>query len=113
VPEDEVAYNLVRVLRDAVAPGSYIALSHGSTEESPPDIVEQSEQIYARTTDPLKLRSRVEIEAFFAGLDLVEPGLVYAALWRPEGPDDLFLDHPEGAPILVGVGQKRAPNEAR
>src|SRR5919202_2110016 len=39
VPEDEVAYNLVRVLRDAVAPGSYIALSHGSTEESPPDIV--------------------------------------------------------------------------
>ena len=113
VPEDEVAYNLVRVLRDAVAPGSYIAISHGSTEEVSPDIVEQSEQIYARTTDPLKLRSRAEIEAFFAGLDLVEPGLVYAALWRPEGPDDLFLDHPEGAPILVGVGQKRAPNEAR
>src|SRR5919202_5107409 len=73
VPEDEVAYNLVRVLRDAVAPGSYIAISHGSTEESPPDLVEQSEQIYARTTDPLKLRTRAEIEAFFAGLDLVEP----------------------------------------
>src|SRR5919202_192628 len=106
VPEDEVAYNLVRVLRDAVAPGSYIAISHGSTEESPPDLVEQSEQIYARTTDPLKLRSRAEIEAFFTGLDLVEPGVVYAALWRPEGPDDLFLDHPERAPGFVGVGRK-------
>ena len=113
VPEDEVAYNLVRVLRDAVAPGSYIAISHGTNEDVPRDLLEQTELLYARSSDPLKSRSRAEIEAFFAGLDLVEPGVVFAPLWRPEGPDDLFLDHPERAPILVGVGRKPAENEAR
>ena len=106
VPEDEVAYNLVRVLRDAVAPGSYLAIWHGTNEDAPPDLLEQTEQFYAQSSDPLKSRSRAEIEAFFAGLDLVEPGMVYAPLWRPEGPDDLFLDHPERAPIIVGVGRK-------
>jgi hypothetical protein len=106
VPEDEVACNLVRVLCDAVAPGSYIAISHGTNQDVPRDLLEQTERLYARSTDPLKARSRAEIEAFFAGLDLVEPGVVYAPLWRPEGPDDLFLDHPERAPILAGVGRK-------
>jgi hypothetical protein len=113
VPVDEVAYNLVRVLRDAVAPGSYIAISSGTKEYSPPDLVEQGEELYADTTDPLKLRTRAEIDAFFAGLELVEPGVVLLPLWRPEGPDDLFLDQPERAAWIGGVGRKPAPNEAR
>jgi hypothetical protein len=113
VPEDEVAYNLVRVLRDAVVSGSYLAISHGTKEHSPQDLVEQGEQLYSRTTDPLKLRTRAEIEAFFAGLDLVEPGVVLLPLWRPEGPDDLFLDQPERAAWIGGGGRKPTQDDAR
>jgi hypothetical protein len=54
----------------------------------------------------MTMRSRAEIGAFFAGLELVEPGLVPVPLWRPEGPDDLLLDEPGRSNGFVGVGRK-------
>ena len=106
VTEDAHAHRLVRVLRDAAAPGSYIAISHGTYENASREVVERLEAIFAGSTTPVKLRSRAQIEAFFEGLELVEPGLVDAPLWRPEGPDDLFLDRPERSATFVGVGRK-------
>ena len=106
VPDDEEAYRLMRVLRDAVAPGSYIAISHGTLENVPREVVDRLEALYARSTTPVRLRSRAQIAAFFEGLDLIEPGLVYGPLWRPEGADDLFLDRPEQSANFVGVGRK-------
>jgi hypothetical protein len=52
------------------------------------------------------VRSREQIERFFHGLELVAPGLVRAPLWRPEGSDDVLLDHPEHWLGFVGVGRK-------
>lgn len=106
VTEDEQAYNLVRVLRNDLPPASCFAISHGTDEETPSEIKEQVEALYARSTTPVKLRSRAEVAAFFDGLDLVEPGVIYEPLWRPEGPDDLFLDQPERSATFVGVGCK-------
>ncbi len=83
-----------------------MAISHGCDDNVPREIVEQVEALYARSTTPLRVRSRAEIERFFDGLELVEPGLVLAPLWRPEGSDDLFLDHPERSVNLAGVGRK-------
>jgi hypothetical protein len=31
---------------------------------------------------------------------------VYVPLWRPEGPDDVFIDQPERSAFLGGVGHK-------
>jgi len=106
VTEDEQAYNLVHVLRNALPPASCFAISHGTYEETPSEVTERVEALYARSTTPVKLRSRAEVAAFFDGLDLVEPGLIYEPLWRPEGPDDLFLDQPERSATFVGVGCK-------
>lgn len=51
------------------------------------------------------LRSRQDVRAFFDGFDLVEPGLVQAPLWRPDGtpprPRDLAK-----IGIYAGVGRK-------
>ncbi len=106
VTDDEQAEKLARVLRDVVAPGSYMAISHGSYENLPREVVERLEGLYARSTTPVKLRSRAQIEGYFAGLELVEPGLVLVPLWRPEGPDDLFLDQPGQSWTFGGVGRK-------
>jgi hypothetical protein len=106
VTNDQEAFGLVRILRDALAPGSYLAISHATNESLPREVVEQSEKLYERSTNPAKARSRAQIERFFDGLELLEPGLVYAPLWRPESPDDLFLDQPERSANLVGVGYK-------
>jgi hypothetical protein len=36
--------------------------------------------------DQATLRNRAETERFFAGLDLVEPGVVASSKWRPDDP---------------------------
>lgn len=107
VGDDEEAYRLVRVLRDALAPGSYVAISHISHEGFPPEVVAQMEELYTRSTNPVKVRSRVQIARFFEGLELVEPGLVYAPAWRPEDASDLSSDRPERSGIFAGIGCKR------
>jgi len=51
-------------------------------------------------------RSKTQIAQFFEGLELVEPGLVYSPQWRPDTPNDIFLDEPWRAFGYGGVGRK-------
>jgi hypothetical protein len=105
IPEDEGAYGAVRTLRDALAPGSYMVISH-STLEGVPEEIKRLQKLFAHSGSPTNLRSFAEIRRFFDGLELVEPGLVYYPLWRPEGPDDDLLDCPERCTASAGVGRK-------
>jgi hypothetical protein len=110
VMDDAQADEIVRAFRGAMAPGSYLALSHGcAPDDFPQDVAQQVGQIYARSTNPAKPRSRDAIRAYFAGLELVPPGVVFAPLWRPEGPDDILFDEPERSGVLAGVGRKPVP----
>ena len=104
--DDEEAYRVVRSVRDALVPGSYIAISHPTADETPPEQAEKAEKLYAATGTPVRVRSYNEVERFFEGLELLEPGLVYVPLWRPEGPDDLFLKNPELSGYYAGIGRK-------
>ncbi|MDQ3699562.1 MAG: SAM-dependent methyltransferase [Chloroflexota bacterium] len=106
VPDDGEAHGLVRALRDAMPSGSYLALTHATKEHAPATAREQLERLYAGASSPLRFRSGVEIATFFEGLELVDPGLVSAPLWRSEGRNDLFFDQPERAIQYVGVGRK-------
>jgi O-methyltransferase involved in polyketide biosynthesis len=103
---DEEAYRVVRYVRDALVPDSYIAISHPTDDKTPPEQSERAEKLYAAIGAPVRVRSYNEVERFFDGLELVEPGLVHIPLWRPEGPDDLFLRNPELSAYYAGVGRK-------
>jgi hypothetical protein len=46
------------------------------------------------------LRGREEFARFFDGLELVEPGVTLAPLWRPASEDAQLLD------VVCGVGRK-------
>ena len=106
VTDDEEAYRVVRSVRDALVPGSYIAISHPTDDETPSEQSEKAKRLYAAIGTPVRVRSYNEVERFFEGLELLEPGLVYAPLWRPEGPDDLFLKNPKLSAYYAGVGRK-------
>jgi len=106
IPDDAEAYRLVRTFVDALAPGSYLAIAHGTVDGAPPAVIAQVERLYTGTTHPVKFRPRAAIAPFFAGLTLVDPGLVFVPRWRPEADDDLFLDDPACSLNLVGVGRK-------
>jgi len=104
IPDDAEADRVVRTLRDALPPGSYLAISHATYGHLPGETTAQIERAYTRITTGGKYRPPAAIARFFDGLTLIEPGLVYAPLWRPETPDDPFLDRPEESANLIGVG---------
>jgi hypothetical protein len=74
----------VACLRDAVAPGSYLTISHIGTEFFPDKAaMAQAEAVYERASEPIWARSQDEILGFFDGFELLEPGLVPKHQWRP------------------------------
>lgn len=105
--DDDEAEHVVQALRDAVPAGSYLAISHGTTEQAPVEALRQFVQLYEQSTTPGKARERWQIARFFEELDLVEPGLVFVPQWQPEHEDDLFVAEPHRACNLGGVGYKR------
>lgn len=107
VPEDEQAYGLVSAIREALTRGSYVAISHASDEKIAAEVEAQGQQLYSHTPTPGRMRSRTEITRFFEGLALVDPGLVWAPLWRPESENDVLLNSPDASMNLVGVGRVR------
>ncbi len=106
VVDDAQALSVVRVLRDALPSGSFVCISHGTVEQLPTEIIKQLVGLYTGTSQPVKPRPRAEIEAYFEGLELVEPGLVFVPEWRPEEHGDLLLDQPERSIGFAGIGKK-------
>ncbi len=77
-------YAIVATIRDALAPGSYLALSHVSADfVADQDAVRRAVAAYEKTNAPAWPRGRADILRFFDGFDLVEPGLVPKRRWRP------------------------------
>jgi S-adenosyl methyltransferase len=95
---------IVARYRDAVVPGSFLVLSHGTTDHRD-QATKDFAKHYQSSATPLFLRSYQQIEALFAGWDFVEPGLVPAPLWRPESVEDVG-ENPERTGIYAGVARK-------
>jgi hypothetical protein len=76
-------FGMVRRFTDAIAPGSYLAISH-VTADFNPEAVNASARAY--NTGPVKFtpRSGAQIARFFEGFTVVEPGLVKVFDWRPD-----------------------------
>ncbi|MBC3981315.1 SAM-dependent methyltransferase [Streptomyces sp. AC536] len=87
VPDEFHAYDLVERLVAALAPGSYLVLSH-VTSDFAPDVWARVVDIYHRGGIPAQTRSRAEVERFFTGLELVEPGVEVPHRWRPDAETD-------------------------
>jgi len=99
--EREDPWGVVGQFRDAVTPGSYLALSHMTNEAHP----EAAEGMFRLTQDlhwntPLISRSREDIARFFDGFTPVEPGLVAPAQWRPDLNDPLQDPDGDSKPVL-------------
>ncbi len=84
VAEHSEALSIARALLDGLAPGSYLALYTGT--DGDPALVEAERRVGEAGGTPYRLLDRQQVEEFFAGMDLVEPGVVPGTRWRPEGP---------------------------
>jgi SAM-dependent methyltransferase len=96
---------IVARLRRRLAPGSYVALSHGTQVPAGQERSQQDvRELYRRTPTPFVLRTPDQVAGLLAGMDLVEPGVVPATDWRPDPDDDAELP-PQ--PLLAGLGRVR------
>ncbi|GAB3010625.1 SAM-dependent methyltransferase [Streptomyces pseudoechinosporeus] len=82
--DTEQPEQVVATLRDALPPGSYLVLSHATGDFTANRSAAQA--VYNKATASMNLRSRTEVEQFFDGFELVEPGLAQVPFWRPDTP---------------------------
>ncbi|MFE5257729.1 SAM-dependent methyltransferase [Streptomyces coelicoflavus] len=85
LPDDEDPYGLLHTLVEALPSGSHLLLSHGTADQHP-ELKQETEAAYKKGAIPLRMRTRGEVEPFFAGLELLAPGLVFATEWYQEEP---------------------------
>lgn len=102
IADDARPADIIARYRDAIAGGSYLALSHGISDPNSTDEQEGVRDLYRRTPTPIFTRTPAEITAMLAGFELVEPGLVPVHDWRPDTDNE---DHRE-QPILAAVARK-------
>jgi len=105
VEDADDPYEAVAHLRDELAPGSLLILTHASYEgiPLPPEQAAGTVDVYKDIRNPLIMRSRDEIARFFEGYDMVEPGVVPMPHWRPDtAPED---EDPFAFSGFAGVGR--------
>ena len=83
IEDTQQAYDVVKVLCDALPSGSYLAISHGLIEEGQKEATQQASAVYRRANSGVYPRTREEILGFFTGLTPVGCGLVHISEWTP------------------------------
>ncbi|RGD62960.1 SAM-dependent methyltransferase [Kitasatospora xanthocidica] len=104
VPDDHDAYRIVNQLKEALAPGSALVISHGTPDFGPADAARIT-QVYAAAGTEVRMRTREQIKHFFDGWDLLDPGVRPTHRWRPEGTEAEITDTQVSA--YAGVALKR------
>ncbi|GAA2554129.1 SAM-dependent methyltransferase [Winogradskya consettensis] len=110
IPDSAQPGEAIATLRDALAPGSYLVISHATHELHPADLTDRHRDLYRTSTaSRMTMRGRTQVEAFFDGFDLVEPsvdrvetGIVLSERWHPD--ETTSPAQADRFPIWVGVG---------
>ncbi len=122
VPDPAQAYDAVARLVGALAPGSFLVVSHAAAETYLPetalpeadhvkaaartDQLKVADRIYTgKTATPGMLRTRAQTMRFFSDVELLDPGVVWLQEWRPDGSTEL-ADDPRHNGSWAGVGRK-------
>jgi SAM-dependent methyltransferase len=95
IPQSADPKALIAPLVDALAPGSYLVLSHMTYDFLPPQAAVRADQVVS--TEAFHARPKADIAAFFDGLEFVDPGIVPVSEWRAE-------NEPQPRPTPVEIG---------
>jgi len=108
IGDNDDPYAIVGSLCEAMAPGSYLVISHATGGILSGDSAEKVADHYRKTVaSGSTLRDRDEILRFFTGFELADPGLVQVPHWRPDEPEP-----PDACKVWVLGAVGRKPPEA-
>lgn len=103
VPPAQAA-EIVAEFQRAMPAGSFLILSIGMNNDTP-DLARDVIRAYRAAS--VHLHSREQVAGYFAGLEVVAPGLTEMRYWRPDRPQPVSAPRP--ADVLAGVGRKTHP----
>ncbi|HEU5158600.1 MAG TPA: SAM-dependent methyltransferase [Streptosporangiaceae bacterium] len=107
VDADQV-YDHVARLTGALAPGSHLVMSHPTTDFLPAAaaaaVSAATKREGERSRGDARLRDQAEFARFFAGMQLVEPGITAVPDWRNDAPPE---ERPSAADVSVYAGVAR------
>ncbi|MBB5934620.1 SAM-dependent methyltransferase [Streptomyces zagrosensis] len=105
VPDEKGPYELVAHLVDQLAPGSYLALSHGAPDDDPVTTARVTE-LYRSSGITVVGRTQDQVTRFFDGLELVEPGVTMISAWKSEIDQPLTEVIDAEVSLFAGVARK-------
>jgi len=91
IPDERDPAGLIAAYRDALAPGSYLALS-SATYEQQSEGTSRAVEMYKKSANPVTPRSSDELRALVDGFEIVDPGIVFIPEWRPDNPAEMPPD---------------------
>jgi hypothetical protein len=101
IGDHENPAGIVAAFRSRMRPGSYLALSHLTTDGVPAEELQRVVDVYKNAASPIVFRTPEQIKPLFEGFELVEPGFTRPWKWRPElGPAG-----PQTDSLCAGVGR--------
>jgi hypothetical protein len=106
IRDDEDPYGIVNILKSAMAPGSYLVISHVTQDGVSREENQGGMAVYQNASAPIVPRRYDEVLRFFDGMELAAPGLVSISQWRSDRPP------PMRQLIYGGVARKPAPAAA-
>jgi len=104
---------IIQALADAVAPGSCLAVSHGTADHVSAQASATAQEVYEGASARVIPRTRAEVTGFFDGLELIEPGVVDIRSWHPEIPPSRPADGRPPSPTYMYGGVARKPGRPR
>ena len=100
---DGEAGAIVQRLTAACAPGSYLVISHPASDIDAERHIEMVRRMNESMAQKVTLRDHAAVTRLFASLELAEPGVVKASLWRPDSPAQA------ATPTVLWAGVARKP----
>lgn len=88
IPDQAGPRQIVDTLTKAVPPGSYLTISHTSSDIFPEEMAAFAQAMNKNAPGTVTLRDQAQVTEFFSGLDLVEPGVVPVSKWRPRSEEE-------------------------
>jgi len=82
IPDEDDPAALVRRLLAAVPSGSYLVIAHPASDIATEQMSRSMGRYNEQARAPVTARSHAQVSSFFAGVDLLEPGVVQLHRWR-------------------------------
>ncbi|HEY7323428.1 MAG TPA: SAM-dependent methyltransferase [Streptosporangiaceae bacterium] len=100
IPDTDDPHAIVAQIMSGLPPGSYLAISHPASDIEPEKAADLVDRLKMLSYQQYTPRTLAQVQRFFDGMELVEPGLVQIQHWRPA------IETNEIFSVWAGVGRR-------